>query len=187
MYTMSLSTPGSGLRSIGGSMLGEYSPDPFHPMPRNFQSLSSYPISPSQLPTPEQGAGRSRTTLLSNALRSSDTLAFVPEERTKSTFTLNDHPSASDFITPDRRRAPPPPPMPIHMPLPPTPTFARSETLFDWPHKESTEMLMGERDWVEVVGDGTEAGWGRDGKGVGIVALVTVLVCFVSPGHSDTC
>lgn len=167
-------------------MLGEYSPDPFHPMPRNFQSLSSYPISPSQLPTPEQGAGRSQATLLSNALRSADTLAFVPEERTNSTFTLNTHPSASDFITPDRRRAPPPPPMPTHMPLPPTPTFARSETLFDWPHKESTEMLMGERDWVEVVGDGTEAGWGRDGKGVGIVALITVLVCFVSPGISDT-
>lgn len=160
-------------------MMGEYSPDPFHPMPRNFQSLSSYPISPSQLATPDHHATRSRTTLISNALRSADTLAFVPEERTNSTFTLNTHPSASDFVTPDRRRAPPPPPMPMDMPLPPTPTFARSETLFDWPHKASTEMLMGERDWVAVSEEGTEAGWGRDGKGVGAVALLSTLVTFV--------
>ena len=41
-------------------------------------------------------------------------------------------------------------------------------------------MLMGERDWVAVSSEGTEAGWGRDGKGVGIVALVTTLVTFVS-------
>jgi hypothetical protein len=45
-------------------------------------------------------------------------------------------------------------------------------------------MLMGERDWVEVVGDGTEAGWGRDGKGVGPVALITALACFVSIVYS---
>jgi hypothetical protein len=166
-------------------MMGEYSPDPFHPMPRNFQSLSSYPISPSQLATPDHHATRSRTTLISNALRSADTLAFVPEERTNSTFTLNTHPSASDFVTPDRRRAPPPPPMPMDMPLPPTPTFARSETLSDWPHKASTEMLMGERDWVAVSEEGTEAGWGRDGKGVGVVALLSTLVTFVSGPPSN--
>jgi hypothetical protein len=117
---------------------------------------------------------------MSNALRSADTLAFVPGERTNSTFTLNTHPSASDFVTPDRRRAPPPPPMPMDMPLPPTPTFARSETLFDWPHKASTEMLMGERDWVAVSEEGTEAGRGRDGQGVGVVALLSTLVVFVS-------
>lgn len=181
MYTMSLSTPGSGLRSIGGSMLGEYSPDPFQPMPRNFQSLSSYPISPSRLASPEGGAPiQSRTSLVSRALKSVDTLAFVPEERTASTSTLEAYHSASDFVTPGKRRAPPPPPMPTHLPLPPTPTFARSETLFDWPHKDSIELLMGERDWVEVVGEGAVSEWGRDGRGVGVLALSTVSVCFVS-------
>jgi len=39
---------------------------------------------------------------------------------------------------------------------------------------------MGERDWVAVSEEGTEAGWGRDGKGVGIVALLSTLVTFVS-------
>lgn len=181
MYTMTLSTPGSGLRSIGGSMLGEYSPDPFQPMPQNFQSLSSYPISPSRLGTPEAGAVQSRTSLVTRALQSADTLAFVPEERTASTFTLESYHSAEDFVTPaSKRRAPPPPPMPTDLPLPPTPTFARSDTLFDWPQKDSTEMLMGERDWVEVVGEGAVSEWGRDGRGVGVLALITVCVCFVS-------
>jgi hypothetical protein len=41
-------------------------------------------------------------------------------------------------------------------------------------------MLMGERDWVAVSEEGTEAGWGRDGKGVGPVALFFILVGFVS-------
>lgn len=182
IYTMSMSTPGSGLRSTGGSVLGEYSPDPFHPMPRNFQSLSSYPISPSQFPSsPDNGVTQSRTSLVSRALRSADTLAFVPEERTASTFTLETYQSASDFVTPaSKRRPPPPPPMVPGLPLPPTPTFARSETLFDWPGKGSSEMLMGERDWVEVVGEGAVSEWGKDGMGVGALALVTVLICFVS-------
>lgn len=162
-------------------MLGEYSPDPFQPMPRNFQSLSSYPISPSRLASSEGGLpAQSRTSLVSRALKSVDTLAFVPEERTASTFTLETYHAASDFVTPGKRRAAPPPPMPTDLPLPPTPTFARSETLFDWPHKPSTELLMGERDWVEVIGEGAVSGWGRDGRGVGILALSTVLVCFVS-------
>jgi hypothetical protein len=39
---------------------------------------------------------------------------------------------------------------------------------------------MGERDWVAVSEEGTEAGWGRDGKGVGIVALLSTIVTFVS-------
>lgn len=183
MYTTSMSTPDSGMRSIGGSVLGEYSPDPFHPMPRNFQSLSSYPISPSQFPvSPENVATQSRTSLVSRALQSAEALAFEPEERTPSTFTLETYHSASDFVTPaSKRRPPPPPPMVPDMPLPPTPTFARSETLFDWPGKDSTEMLMGERDWVEVVGgEGVVSEWGKDGMGVGALALITVLVCFVS-------
>jgi hypothetical protein len=43
---------------------------------------------------------------------------------------------------------------------------------------------MGERDWVAVSEEGTEAGWGRDGKGVGVVALLSTLVTFVSPPHA---
>jgi len=39
---------------------------------------------------------------------------------------------------------------------------------------------MGERDWVAVSEEGTEAGWGRDGKGVGVVALVSTLITFAS-------
>lgn len=40
---------------------------------------------------------------------------------------------------------------------------------------------MGERDWVAVSEEeGTEAGWGRDGKGVGVVALLSTLITFVS-------
>ena len=41
-------------------------------------------------------------------------------------------------------------------------------------------MLMGERDWIEVVGEGAVAEWGKDGMGVGTLALATVIVCFVS-------
>lgn len=86
-------------------------------------------------------------------------------------------------------RAPPPPPMPTDMPLPPTPTVARSESAADWQNsstilpKESTEWLMNERerDWVEVDGevDGME-GWGEQGKGVGVLSLILVILCYVS-------
>jgi len=42
-------------------------------------------------------------------------------------------------------------------------------------------MLVAERDWVEVEadGDGLE-GWGRGGKGVGLIAVLGVVVCYVS-------
>jgi hypothetical protein len=75
--------------------------------------------------------------------------------------------------------------MPVDMPLPPTPTFGRSESLFDWPvggeGKESMEMLMGEREWVEVQGgvEGIQS-WGKGGTGVGVVGVAGVLICYVS-------
>lgn len=169
------STPGSALRSAGGSILGGYEPDPFHPMPRSFESLTSYLLSPSQLAT------TSRTTLGGN-------IAFVPEEKASltgrsSSWTLESWYSARERKTPDPkdRRAPPPPPMPCDMPLPPTPTASRSEAVFDWQGKDSMELLVGEKDWVEVErgGEGMD-GWGRGGRGVGFEAVFGVMICYVS-------
>lgn len=44
---------------------------------------------------------------------------------------------------------------------------------------------MGDRDWVEIEGnvDGVD-GWGDGGHGVGVVALLGILLCYVSP-HGD--
>ncbi|WWD21923.1 hypothetical protein CI109_106411 [Kwoniella shandongensis] len=214
-YTRTLtSTPGSAIRSPGGSIIAGYSPDPSHPLPRGFESLTSYPLSPSQM--------ESRTSLGLGSrvgLRSVDELTCVPVERVSakgsSTWTLQSYhsPSASAsastglndpsaYKTPESksksrshltlvgtgdRRPPPPLPMPMAMPLPPTPTFARSSTLWELSsdggddNKGSMEMLMAERDWVEVgLEEGEEGleGWGRDGKGVGVVAVLTTLVCY---------
>ncbi|OCF34032.1 hypothetical protein I316_04378 [Kwoniella heveanensis BCC8398] len=190
----------------GGSVLADYSPDPFRPMPRAFESLTSYPISPSGLESKISLATRSA------ALRSGETLACVPVQkvnyRGSSTWTLQTYHSPSHgqtgtnahdkdpFKTPDLRatrarkalstdrRAPPPPPMPVDMPLPPTPTLARSSTLFDLngdSAKGSMELLMGgpEKDWVEVEWeeDALED-WGRGGRGVGVLAVVGTFVCF---------
>jgi hypothetical protein len=78
--------------------------------------------------------------------------------------------------------------MPVGMPLPPTPTAARSETVFDLSEgqgqKGSMEMLMGEKDWVEV-GRGVEGikSWGKGGTGgtgVGTVGVLGMVVCYVS-------
>ena len=93
----------------------------------------------------------------------------------------------ADFKTPIKsprttdRRAPPPPPIPMDLPLPPTPTAtSHSPTITVWDGKESAEYLLGEREWVEVDsnGDGVD-GWSKEGKGVGIVAVITVLLNFV--------
>jgi hypothetical protein len=108
MFTQTLtSTPGSALRSAGGSILGGYSPDPFHPMPRAFESLTSFPTSPE---TVERIGGTSNTNLvgrspavLGRGVRSSasaSTLAFVPELRQEagrqtSAYTLQSYYSAS--------------------------------------------------------------------------------------------
>jgi hypothetical protein len=73
--------------------------------------------------------------------------------------------------------------MPVDMPLPPTPTAARSETAVEWgPYaKESREFLIGERDWVEVDSDvdGLDE-WSRQGRGVGVIALLAIMACYVS-------
>lgn len=182
------------LTSPGGSILGGYEPDPAHPIPRGFASLTSYPLSPGQI----DAVGRSRTSSAARAARSGEAIAFIPEERhsedpRESTWTLETYYSATDApFTPGRnnsstpatgRRAPPPPPMPVDMPLPPTPTATRSETAVEWgPHaKESREFLIGERDWVEVDldVDGLD-GWSRQGRGVGVVALLGVVAAYVS-------
>lgn len=205
-YTHTLtSTPGTTFRSPGGSILGDYSPDPFHPLPRAFESHSSYPLSPDQL----AGASRASLVLLPNlrAAQSASSIACVPVERVgaegSSTWTLQTYHSPlgrvdETFKTPEAkrtgtstadRRAPPPPPILIDMPLPPTPTVARSSTLWDGSNgqtgKDSMELLMsgfeGERDWVEVESgpDGFEE-WGSGGKGVGVVAVLGSIICFVS-------
>ncbi|WRT65176.1 uncharacterized protein IL334_002119 [Kwoniella shivajii] len=181
---------GSGIVSMDASILADYSPNPLHPLPpRGFESLTSYPLSPDQL--------ESRTSLVTRmtGLQSRDTLAMIPVERGSSTWTLQTYHSANGndpYKTPDHkssrakkvlstneRRAPPPPPMPIDMPLPPTPTFARSSTLFDVQGKDSMELLLGYGDWVQVERE-EEAleDWGRGSKGVGFLAVVTVLSCY---------
>ncbi|ODN75246.1 hypothetical protein L202_06438 [Cryptococcus amylolentus CBS 6039] len=199
-YTHTLSSIGSPLRSPDGSVIAAYSPDPFRPLPRAFESLSSYPLSPSQM------AGESRASLVATrAVGSIDNAVIcVPVERVSakgsSTWTLEScsGPTASgttlvEAKTPDRRqsrvkpidfRAPPPPPMPTNMPLPPTPTFARSSTLWDMSSgagKDSMELLMGgdERDWVAVE-SGSEAlqSWGRGGRGLGMVAVAGSICCW---------
>ncbi|WWC59032.1 uncharacterized protein I303_101578 [Kwoniella dejecticola CBS 10117] len=184
------STPGPGSGSlIDASILGDYSPDPFHPLPRGFQSLTSFPVSPEH--------AQSRSSLLTRvtALQSGETLAMVPVERGSSTFTLQSYHSSAahdSYKTPDakvakgkkvlstaERRAPLPPPMPVDMPLPPTPTLARSSTLFEIQNKDSMELLMGNGDWVDVEREQeTLQNWGRQGRGVGAVAVVACLVCY---------
>ena len=188
------STPGSALRSPGGSIIAGYSPDPFHPLPpRKFESLTSYPLSPSQM-------ADSRLSLTSRALgfRSHETIAFVPEEHTSaagSTWTLESWHSAAtgqEPVTPanqkasarhmrhSARRAPPPPPMP-DMPLPPTPVVEHFNVP-DWSGKQSTEVLLAaEREWVEVYGEGSIDEWNRTHRGAGVLAIATTLICFVSP------
>ncbi|WVQ76682.1 hypothetical protein IAR50_006356 [Cryptococcus sp. DSM 104548] len=202
-YTHTLSSIGSPLRSPDNSIIAAYSPDPFRPLPRGFESLSSYPLSPSQM------AGKSRASLVATRAIGSvdDPVTCVPVERVSakgsSTWTLESCPPASgptasgttlvEAKTLDRRqsrikpidlRAPPPPPMPANMPLPPTPTFARSSTLWNMSSgaagKDSMELLMGgdEREWVAVESN-TEAlqSWGRGGRGVGLVAVAGSICC----------
>ncbi|WVR04351.1 hypothetical protein IAU60_001352 [Kwoniella sp. DSM 27419] len=204
-YTMG-STPGSRLHAPDASILAQYSPDPFHPLPRAFESLTSFPMTPSQR--------ESRTSLLTRSapLRSADALACIPvervDERGSTIWTLASYhspapakaPDGDAYKTPDHRtgsrgskdpsvdrRAPPPPPMPVNMPLPPTPTHARSSTLFDLSGGEagkgSMDLLMGaaghEADWVAVEKDvDTLQGWGRGGRGVGAVAVMSMLICW---------
>ena len=179
--------------SPGGSIIAGYDPDPFvPPPPRGFASLTSYPISPEQM-------GGSGVSLAARTARSAGTISFIPEEcqsdGRSSTWTLETYHTASYPETPARdtgrvrdstasdRRAPPPPPMPYPMPLPPTPTLSRSNTAVDSAYygKESTEFLIGERDWVEVDPDvdGLD-GWSRQGRGVGLVALFALLCSYVS-------
>ncbi|OXG22434.1 hypothetical protein C361_03096 [Cryptococcus neoformans Tu259-1] len=206
-YTGTLtSTPGSAICSPDGSMLAAYSPDPFRPMPRGFESLTSYPISSSQLGESRVSLAPSRVTTLM------DTAGNVPVEmasakqsstwRTQNYQSFN-QPMASgttlanslDLKTPDAKsrshisvtdhRAPPPPPIPSNMPLPPTPMFARSSTLWEMSSsiqgKESMEMLLGGEEGVWVPVDEQVAGaerWGVSGRGVGIVAVAGNVACF---------
>ena len=188
------------ITSPGGSILGAYNPSPSQPIPpRGFASLTSFPLSPAQL----EAMGASIHARTSHPPGKG--IAFIPEERSglasarESTWTLETYHSNHPPRTPERpdaetlageRRAPPPPPMPFNMPLPPTPTAARSETAVEWgPHaKESREWLMGEREWVEVDPDvdGLEK-WSREGRGVGLVALFGVIVCYVSFSDGTRC
>ncbi|WVW78895.1 hypothetical protein I302_100858 [Kwoniella bestiolae CBS 10118] len=181
-YTHTIGSTSPGM----GSILGDYSPDPFHPLPpRGFASLSEYPVSPDNL--------QSQSSLITRvaALQSADSLGngIVPVKKGSSTWTLQ---SADAYKTPDaktsrarkvvstaERRAPPPPPMPVDMPLPPTPTLARSSTLFEVQGKDSMEMLLGNGDWVEVERE-EEAleDWRRGGRGVGMVAVAGVVICY---------
>ena len=171
------STPDSRLRSPGGSIIAGYEPDPSHPLPRSFESLASYPISPSALAT------HSRVNLGS----SQNTMAFVPGRKMSvsggkgSTWTLTSYHHIMETPNPIDRRAPPPPPLPVNMPLPPTPTTVMRGTLYQWPHKESREMLMPDVDWIEVE-NGTEKldGWSRGGAGIGIIVIISATICYVS-------
>jgi hypothetical protein len=180
------STPGSAIRSAGGSIIGAYSPDPFQPVPHGFESLASFPLSPEQMASQSSLAART----------AHSALTFVPSERitssasrvNSSTWTLETyHSGQEDFKTPAKqiRRAAPPPPMPVGMPLPPTPTAARSETVFELSEgqKGSMEMLMEEKDWVEV-DRGVEGikSWGKGGTGVGTVGVLGMIAFYVS-GH----
>ncbi|WWC67522.1 uncharacterized protein I206_101430 [Kwoniella pini CBS 10737] len=190
-HTIGSNTPGSEIRSmVDASILGDYSPDPFHPLPpRGFQSLTSYPLSPDQL--------QSKTSLLSRvtALQSGASLAVTPVEKESPTFGLHSHHSASDpdsYKTPNAknarnrrapstidRRAPPPPPMPLDMPLPPTPTLARSSTLFEIQNKDSMELLMGNEEWIQVDGEAESLEeWGTNGRGVGLIAIIVCMLYY---------
>ncbi|WVQ68826.1 uncharacterized protein L199_007035 [Kwoniella botswanensis] len=185
-HTIGSTSPTSGY--FDASILGDYSPDPFNPLPpRGFASLTSYPVSPDQL--------QSQSSLITRvaALQSGDSLAngIVPVKKGSSTWTLQSA-GADAYKTPDHkmsrarkvlstaeRRAPPPPPMPVDMPLPPTPTLARSSILFEIQGKDSMEMLLGNSDWVEVERE-EEAleDWGRGGRGVGLVAVAGIVLCY---------
>lgn len=182
---LTYSTPGSALQSPGGSIIAGYEPDPFHPMPRSYESLTSYPLSPSQTAT------SSRIDLVPGP----SGIAFRPEEKLtlsgkiSSTWTLESYHSAQEFTTPDPKgwRAPPPPPMPCDMPLPPTPRAVRNEAVYGWHGKDSMELLIGEREWVEVEADGDGLdGWGKGGKGVGSAALICVIACYVRLAERTT-
>lgn len=208
-YGTLTSTPGSAICSPDGSMLAAYSPDPFRPMPRGFESLTSYPIFSSQLAESRVSLAPSEVTTVSM-----DAIRNVPVEmvsaKRSSTWTTQNYrsvtqPTASgptlanslNVQTPDARarsrisvtghRAPPPPPIPSNMPLPPTPTFARSSTLWELSSsiqgKESMEMLLGGEEGVWVPVDEQVAGaerWGVSGRGLGIVAVAGNVACFVS-------
>ncbi|KAK6904167.1 hypothetical protein I203_107683 [Kwoniella mangroviensis CBS 8507] len=187
-HTIGSSSTSPGSRLVDASILADYSPDPFHPLPpRGFASLTIYPVSPDQL--------QSQSSLITRvaALQSGDSLAngIVPVKKGSSTWTLQSA-GTDAYKTPDHkisrarkvlstadRRTPPPPPMPVDMPLPPTPTLARSSTLFDIQGKDSMEMLLGSSDWVEVEPE-EEAleDWGRGGRGVGIVAVAGIVICY---------
>lgn len=198
MYSQTLSTPGSPIGSAGGSILAGYSPDPFQPMPRGFESLTSFPLTPEQL--------ASRASLVERANGSSAAFTFVPtqtaEEGRESTWTLESYASHQlAYQTPksqvrDSHRAPPPPPMPFDMPLPPTPTLARSETIWERNSdsrlgKDSTELLLGldpEWDIVNLSGDeGALEGWASGGRGVGLLAILGILFSFVSISQPAAC
>ncbi|WWD08100.1 hypothetical protein V865_006211 [Kwoniella europaea PYCC6329] len=187
-HTIGSSSTSPSSRLVDASILGDYSPDPFHPLPpRGFASLTSYPVSPDQL--------QSQSSLITRvaALQSGDSLAngIVPVKKGSPTWTLQSA-GADAYKTPDHkisrarkvlstaeRRAPPPPPMPVDMPLPPTPTLARSSTLFEVQGKDSMEMLLGNSDWVEVERE-EEAleDWGSGGRGVGLVAVAGIVLCY---------
>ncbi|WWD00153.1 hypothetical protein V866_007061 [Kwoniella sp. B9012] len=187
-HTIGSSSTSPGSRLVDASILGDYSPDPFHPLPpRGFASLTSYPVSPDQL--------QSQSSLITRvaALQSGDSLAngIVPVKKGSSTWTLQSA-GADAYKTPDHkisrtrkvlstaeRRAPPPPPMPVDMPLPPTPTLARSSTLFEAQGKDSMDMLLGNSDWVEVERE-EEAleDWGSGRRGVGLVAVAGIVLCY---------
>ncbi|KAE8538956.1 hypothetical protein D1P53_005325 [Cryptococcus gattii VGV] len=201
------STPGSAICSPDGSMLASYSPDPFRPMPRGFESLTSYPISSSQLAESRVSSAPSEVTTAPMDAIHSVPVETVSAKRSSTWATQNyrsvTQPTASgttlansrNVQTPDARarsrisvtghRAPPPPPIPSNMPLPPTPTFARSSTLWEMSSsiqgKDSMEMLLGGEEGVWVPVDEQVAGaerWGVSGRGVGIVAVAGNVVCF---------
>lgn len=189
--TMTAST----FASPGGSILAGYDPDPAQPVPpRGFASLTSFPLSPDEM----EMVGGSPMSGTQRHGRDGDAFAFIPEERDEqdpraSSWTLATYCSGSSApVTPSRngsltsmtgRGAPLPSSVPVHIPLPPTPALARKDSAATWgPHaKESRECLMGERDWVEVDG-AVEAmdEWSRGGRGVGFLAIVGALVCYVS-------
>ena len=170
------STPGSALRSPGGSIIAGYEPDPFLPQPRAFESLASYPLSPSQLAT------------MSRISLGTGIMAFVPEENPSQSghgysWTLESYHLPRIVKTPDPTGLVTSPPslIPTGLPLPPTPLIIRRDFDFDWPGAISNDMLIGETDWVEVEADGDELdGWGNSRKGVGLLAFTGVIVCHVS-------
>lgn len=208
-FTQTLtSTPGSGLRGAGGSILGGYTPNLHRPLPRAWESLASLGNNASSTASNGGATSMSPSMAIHHAERAASRAASSRTLHSYYSAAIQDRPETAmsqAFTTPRNQirqsrqshRAPPPPPMPVDMPLPPTPTAARAEmsrssrqTLGDSEWQATIDLesqgqwVELDDEWVDVRGDGEEVGsWGRGGRGVGILGLACVTTCTVSTLH----